>query len=134
MFSRSDRRDPRVRRDLRVRHLAHFSRAVGRLRCRRCAVCRIRRISRFAAWSFRVQHRDRRSCVACLFVIDVIAALRLESSAVPSDPMIAAPRPEYTAAPSDSMLVALIQQLDLLASLVTARDAENIVESKYHAA
>ena len=81
VFSRSDRRTHRVCRDLRVRHFAHLSRAVGRYRYRRFSVCCNCRISCFASWSPRVQHRDRRSRVARLFVIAVIAAMRLESTA-----------------------------------------------------
>ena len=60
----------------------------------------------------------------------MIAGLRPEYTAAPSDPMIAVLRPEYTAAPSDSKPAALFQQLNLLASLVTGRDAEDIAYSR----
>ena len=61
VFSKSYRCDRRVQRDLRVRHLAHLSRAVSRYRCRSFYVRRNRRISCFASWAPRVQHRDLRS-------------------------------------------------------------------------
>ena len=51
--------------------------------------------------------------------------LRFEYFAAPFDPMLVAFRPEYSAAPSDSMLAALLQQWDLITSLVASRKADN---------
>ena len=74
VFSKGDRCNRRVQRDLRVRPLAHLSRAVSRYRCRSFYVCRNRRISCFASWASRVQHRDRRSRDLCLVAAVIVVA------------------------------------------------------------
>ena len=94
------------------------------------AVCCDRRLGcgLFAVTAFAIATLRPENTAALSYTM--IVALCLENTATLSDPIIAVLRPECFVAPSDSMLAALLQQLNLLALLVTARAEEDIADSR----